>query len=58
MAIFGEIHSPLWQNLKIFVQLFEGLIGIWQTIEPALEKSVWFWANLHCCKWPNIEQTY
>ena len=26
-------------------------------IEPTLENSVCFWANLGCCKWPNIGQT-
>ena len=57
MTKFGEI-SPLWQNIKNIWQLYEGLISIWQTFEPTLENSMCFWANLRCCKWPNIEQTF
>ena len=38
---FGEI-SPLWQNFKNILQLYDGLISIWQTFEPTLENSVFF----------------
>ena len=38
---FGEI-SPLWQNLKNIMQLYEDLISIWQTFAPILENSVCF----------------
>ena len=55
--LFGEL-LPLWQHFKNIWQLFEGLISIWQTFEPTLENSVYFWANLHSCKWSNIEQTF
>ena len=53
---FGEI-SAFWQNFKNIWQLFEGSISVWQTFEPTLENSAGFWASLHCCKWPNIQQT-
>ena len=46
---FGEI-LPLWQNFTNLRQIFEVLISMWQTFEHTLEKSVCFWANLHCCK--------
>ena len=33
---FGEI-SPLGHNFKNILQLYYGLISIWQTFEPTLE---------------------
>ena len=41
---FGEI-SPLWQNVKIFRNFFEGLFSIRETFEPTLENSVCFWGQ-------------
>ena len=35
-------------------ETFGGFICI--KFEPTLKRSVCFSANLHCCKWPNIEQ--
>ena len=35
-------------------QLNEGLISIWQTLVATLA-FLCYWANGHCCKWPNIE---
>ena len=54
---FGDI-LPLWQNCTNLWQLFECLISMCQTFEPTLENSVWFWANLRCCKWSKIGQTF
>ena len=55
--------DQIWQNFatlakfKNIWQLYKGLICIWQTFKLTLENSVCFWANLCCCKWPNIEHT-
>ena len=57
VTIFGKI-SPLRENFKNIWQLFDGLICICQTFETTLENSVYFWANLCSCKWPNFEQTF
>ena len=61
----GTLHlrqcDQIWRNfstlanVKNSCQLFEALISIWKIFEPTLENSVCFWANLYCCKWPNIE---
>ena len=54
---FGEI-SPLWQNVKIFRNF---LRVYW--VSGKLLNLLWkiqcaFGANLNCCQWPNIEQTF
>ena len=35
------------ENYKKYLAVFKGLISIWQTLEPTLENSVHFSANLH-----------
>ena len=53
---FGEI-SPLWQNFNSLWLLFEDLFCIGQNLELiGLGIFVGYWANLHCCYWPNIEE--
>ena len=51
---FGEI-SPLWHNLQSLGQFLDGLFTIWQNFEPTLASFIYFWANFHRCKWPNVE---
>ena len=46
---FGEI-PPLLQYIK-------GLFGFGQSFYLTLVQFECFWANFHCCKWPNIENT-
>ena len=57
----------MWSDLAKFchfgkiVQIFGNflsVISMCQTFEPTLENSVWFWANLRCCKWLKIGQTF
>ena len=44
----------LWLYFKGLWPFFVGLFNIWPTFEPALA-FLCYWANRHCCKWPNIE---
>ena len=48
--------SPLWQKIKSLWQIFESLYLIWQNVEPTLANLLHYWANFHCCSWPNIEK--
>ena len=52
---FGEI-LPLWEKFTSYWKIFDALFLIWQNAEPTLANLSHFWANFHCCKWPNIEQ--
>ena len=52
---FGEI-SPLKQKFRTLWQYFKGLFGIGQSCEPTVGQFVFFWANFHCCKRPNLEK--
>ena len=56
MTRFGKI-SPLWQKIKVFGNLGEGLFSIRQNIEHCLANICCrYWQIFHCSKWPNIEQ--
>ena len=55
MTRFGEI-SPLWQKFTSLWQIFDSFFLIWQNAEPTLAILWHYWANFHCCKWPNIEK--
>ena len=48
--------DKIWWHLKSLWQNCEALFSWCQSLEPALAKCQWFWANLHCCKWPNFEK--
>ena len=37
MTRFGEI-SPLWHNFKNLGHIFEGLISLWQNVDPTVAK--------------------
>ena len=50
---FHEI-SPLWQNFKVFGNIFEGAFSIWKNFEPTSANFPSHWANLYCWQWPNI----
>ena len=41
--------------LKVVGGLFKPLLTIWQTFELTLANILFYWANLHSYKWPNIE---
>ena len=51
----GEI-SPLWQKFTSLWQIFDCLFLIWLNAEPTLANLWHYWANLNCCKWPNVEK--
>ena len=53
----GKILSLRLAKFKSLCLFIVGLFSIWQSIVPTLVKSLWYWANIHCCKWPNIEKT-
>ena len=46
---YGKKFPSLWQ-------IFDSLFLIWQNAEPTLANLWHYWANFHCCKWPNIEK--
>ena len=48
--------SPFCQKLTSFWQIFDSLFLIWQNAEPTLANLWHYWANIHCCIWPNIEK--
>ena len=50
---FGKI-SPLWQLFTSLWHIFDSLFLIWQNAYRAFANLWYFWANFHCCKWPNI----
>ena len=49
---FGEI-LPLWHNFKNLEDIFEGLISVWQNVDPTVAKMFYSWASFHCSRWPN-----
>ena len=55
MTRFGKIPT-LRQNFQALRQFFEGLISVGQNFEPTLANLLYYLANFHCSKWPNIEQ--
>ena len=55
MTRFGKI-SPLWKKFRSLWQIFDGYFLLLQNAEPTLANLRQNWANLHCCKWPNVEK--
>ena len=51
---FGEI-STLWSYVIKHWPFWNGSFTVWQNFELTLAIFIWFWANVQCCKWPNIE---
>ena len=49
MTRFGEI-LPLWHNFKNLEDIFEGLISVWQNVDPTVAKMFYSWASFHCCR--------
>ena len=53
--------DQIWRNFTSLGQCYKTLVfwkgpfTIWQFIELTLANFIWFWANVQCCKWPNIE---
>ena len=54
-------RDQIWRNFTTLAKLWKSL-GNFSKLNLVLEKNqqslvklVCFWANLHCCKWPNIE---
>ena len=56
MTRFGKI-PPLLPIFKNIWQYIWGLFGFGQSFQLTLVQFVCFWANFHCWKWPNIENT-
>ena len=52
---FGEI-SALWQILTGLWKTVDSLFLIRQNVDLILANLLHYWANFHCCKWPNIEK--
>ena len=52
---FGKI-SPLRPYFKLSLAFLEQLFSIWQNCEPILTNILYFGANFHCSKQPNIEK--
>ena len=53
--------DQIWRNFTTLVRRFntlaikKGSFTIWQHLELTLTYIIWFWANVQCCKLPNIE---
>ena len=45
----GQKFTSLWQ-------IFDSLFLILQNAQHTLANLWHYWANVHCCKWPNIEK--
>ena len=54
MTRFGEIPPP-WQNFKTLWQCFESSVGVGQNFQPTLANLLYYLANFHCAKCPNIK---
>ena len=52
---FGEL-SPLLHYFKNILAILKALFTFCQNFEPIKTIFYAFWANVHCYKWPNIEQ--
>ena len=53
---YDEI-PPLWQIFKNIWQYIYGLFLFGQSFEFTFSQFKCFWANFHCWKWSNIENT-
>ena len=51
-------NSPLFRIFKNLWQYIKGLFGFGQSFQLTLAQFVCIWANFHCCKWLNIENTF
>ena len=50
-------RRPVWPHLaKFTLAKFWPFFLIWQSVEPALENLVHYWASFNCCLWPNFEK--
>ena len=56
--------DQIWLNFNIFAQFFKVrhffcFCGKFKVLRKIMRgwDFLCFWANFHCCKWPNIEQT-
>ena len=58
--ILKTVWPDLFRHLGNFFinlrQIVQGLLSVWQNIDPTLAKMLCFWATFSCCKWPNIEK--
>ena len=52
----GEI-LPLWQNFKIICATFKSFIYYLAKLWTYFGNIIYYWANLHPYKWPNIENS-
>ena len=51
-------NSQLWAILQCLTKaIFKCLFWYLQSFEPNVAICLPIWAQFHCCKWPNIEQT-
>ena len=48
--------SPLWQNFTSLWQIVDALFLNSQNVDPIFANLLHYWANVHRCKWPNIEK--
>ena len=44
-----------FRTLLLFLVILNGFISIWQMFELTLANFIWYWANSHCLKWPDIK---
>ena len=56
----GLHGDQIWRNFatlakrfKTLAKYFNGLLSIWQTFVPTLEKVLCYLTNFHCYLWPN-----
>ena len=61
IRLYQKQRDQIWRNFATLAKLCKSL-GNFSKLNLVLEKNqqslvklVCFWANLHCCKWPNIE---
>ena len=53
--------DQIWRNYatlakkSAIVTKFGGSFSIWHIVQQTLANFLWYWANLHCCKWPRIK---
>ena len=59
IAVWPDLakNSPLELNFHVFWVRFEGLLSIWQNVDPPLAKTLCYWVNFHWCKWPKTKIT-
>ena len=50
-------YSHKFRRPKFIVNRFGNILPLWLSFEPTLAKTLCCCSNVHCCTWPNVEQT-